>query len=265
MISPTDEDARFASEQLATGCDRMELLLKGLLHADGTVAEEVHAIRKLGKSLRGGFSLFRLGDTAAKEIQGIGRLLSSPRDAVSRLGTWQKIAWDGDHSTAAAITGLLAQQTHSAASRPPPETISWCIERVTGARGTLLELPADTLPERMASGILKLRKQVTKRCRHLDARAEDDFHDARKALKAYLGALGFLPEGMIAKNPTMEELAELLGDENDIATLSTWLERHGFTRDFVPDLWKSLKNRRKEIRRRAMRDAVTLVSRGGGN
>jgi hypothetical protein len=259
----SDNDAAFASEQLVTGCNQMESLLKGLLDSKGRVAEEVHTIRKLGKSLRGGFSLFRLGETSAKEIQAIGRLLSSPRDAVSRLSTWNKLGWEGDALTAAAIFGLLDQQTHSAARRPPPETISWCVERVTIARSLLQELPATTHAERMTVGIRKLGKQVIKRCRRLDQQGEEDFHDARKALKAYLGALQFLPENTIPKNPVMAELAELLGDENDLATLSFWLEGHGFTSVFAPDLWKTLENRRKAIREQAMKDAVKLVTKGG--
>ncbi|MES2657280.1 MAG: CHAD domain-containing protein [Verrucomicrobiota bacterium] len=260
MTPPTEADARFASEQLANGCDTMERLLNGLLDSKGRVAEEVHAIRKLGKSLRGGFSLFRLGQSSAKEIQVIGRLLSGPRDAVSRLNTWRKLAWEGDVSTTAAIFCLLEQQTHSAARRPPAETISWCVERVTAARKNLLDLPMETLPDRMEVGMGKLSKQVFKRCRKLDGRGEEDFHDARKALKAYLGALGFLPEGAIPRDPTMVELTEVLGDENDLATLSYWLEEHGFTADFVPDLWKKLTESRKSLQKRTMLDAAALVS-----
>lgn len=257
MISVNDENARFASEQLANGCDSMERFLNGLLDSKGRVAEEVHAIRKLGKSLRGGFSLFRLKDSA-KEVQAIGRLLSGPRDAVSRLSTWGKLGWDEDAGAAAAILGLLDQQTHSAARRPPPETIAWCVERVTAAKKSLLELPPETLAERITTGAGKLRKQVTKRCKKLDRNGEEDFHDARKALKAYLGALGFLPEGSFVLDPCMSELAEILGDENDLATLSFWLEEHGFTTHFVPGLWVKLGKSRHKLRKQAIRDAAKL-------
>lgn len=260
MISLTDEAARFASQQLSGGCDSMEQLLNGLLDSKGRVAEEVHAIRKLGKSLRGGFSLFRLGNNSAKEIQAIGRLLSGPRDAVSRLNTWGKLGWDDDAAAAAAIAGLLDQQTHSAARRPPPETVAWCVERVTAARRNLLELPQEDLTERISTGLKKLGKQVTKRCKHLDHHGEEDFHDARKALKAYLGALGFLPEGTVNLDPMMVELPETLGDENDLATLSDWLEGHGFTKDFVPALWKKLKNSREKLRKQAIQEASHLVA-----
>lgn len=258
MISLSEENARFASDQLARGCDSMEHFLNGLLDSKGRVAEEVHAIRKLGKSLRGGFSLFRLKDSA-KEIQAIGRLLSGPRDAVSRLSTWGKLGWNEDAPAAAAILGLLDQQTHSAARRPPPDTIAWCVERVTHAKKSLLELPSETLAERIATGAGKLHKQVGKRCKKLERNGEEDFHDARKALKAYLGALGFLPEGSFELDPKMSDLAEILGDENDLATLSGWLEGHGFTTHFVPGLWVKLGNSRHKLRKQAIRDAAKLV------
>ncbi|MES2439533.1 MAG: CHAD domain-containing protein [Verrucomicrobiota bacterium] len=259
MISLSDEDARFASEQLSRGCSTMEQLLNGLLDSKGRVAEEVHAIRKLGKSLRGGFSLFQLRNSA-KEIQVIGRLLSGPRDAVSRLSTWGKLAWDEDAAASSAILGLLDQQTHSAARRPPPETIAWCLERVRAARQNLLDLPPGNLPDLLAKGAKKLGKQVTKRCKNLDHNGEEDFHDARKALKAYLGAIGFLREGSVRLDPGMTELAEILGDENDLATLSVWLEEHGFTENFVPTLWLKLGDSRHKLRKQAIRDAGKLVT-----
>lgn len=264
MTSLSDEVAAFAREQLATGCNLMDRSLTGLLDTKGRVAEEVHAIRKLGKSLRGGFALFRLGKNAALEVQVIGRLLSGPRDAVSRLNTWNKLAWDGDASPTAAIFGLLEQQTHSAARRPPPETIAWCIERMAAARQMLRELPPENLADRLARGIRKLRKQVVKRCQNLDHQSEEDFHDARKALKAYLGALEFLPTESVPVDPKMTELTGLLGDENDLSTLAVWLEEHGFTENFVPTLWKKLKSSRKHMRHRAIIAGAHLVRSGSG-
>lgn len=263
MISPSEEDAKFACDQLARGCNTMEQLLNGLLDSKGRVAEEVHAIRKLGKSLRGGFSLFLLEKNSSKEVQTIGRLLSSPRDAISRFSTWTKLNWQGGGSTFAAIHGMLEQQTHSAARRPPPETVSWCIERVTAARNHLLALSPETLPERMEIGIQKLGKRVIKRCRRLHKHGEEDFHDARKALKAYLGAIAFLPQGTIVPAAEMTELAEILGDENDLTTLSIWLESHGFSEDFASGIWEKLGDSRAKLRQQAIADATVLAKTEG--
>ena len=246
-------------ERLAAGCATMKDLLAGLLDAKGKVAEEVHAIRKLGKSLRGGFSLFRLENSAALEIQAIGRLLSGPRDAVSRFNTWNKLAWDGDPPVAAAIGLLLEQQTHSAARRPPPETIGWCVVRVDEALGELQKLPAGELPQLVSKGFKKLTRRAQKRCRKLDHRSEEDFHEARKAVKALLGAAGLLPEGALASAATYHDLADMLGDENDLATLSLWLDEHGFTRRFAPDLWKTLKSARRKLQSKAIHEFGKLA------
>lgn len=253
-----ESEAQSARERLANGCDAMKHLLHGLLDSKGKVAEEVHAIRKLGKSLRGGFSLFRLGKSAALEIQAIGRLLSGPRDAVSRFNTWNKLEWAQDPQVASAIAGLLEQQTHSAARRPPQETIDWCLARVDAAAAKLGELPKESLAGLIAKGLGKLEKRTLKRCARLDHQAEEDFHEARKAVKALLGATGFLPEGLITADPKLHDLAELLGDENDLSTLSVWLDEHGFTPRFAPDLWKTITSKRRGLQKTVIEEAAKL-------
>jgi hypothetical protein len=262
VIVPDEATSLLARERLTADCTKMKDLLAGLLDAKGKVAEEIHAIRKLGKSLRGGFALFLLGKSAALEIQAIGRLLSGPRDAVSRLNTWNKLGWVGDPGISAAIAGLLDQQTHSAARRPPPETIAWCVDRVSTALDELQSLPAEHLPERIAKGLAKLEKRALTRCRKLDHQDEEDFHQARKAVKAWLGAIGFLPENSVKADPVLHELAEQLGDENDLATLGTWLDSHGFTRRFAPELWSAIKTSRRRLQRKAIKQAGHLRAIG---
>jgi len=245
---------------LAGGCETMKRLLSGLLDSKGKVAEEIHAIRKLGKSLRGGLALFRLEKSSALEIQAIGRLLSNSRDAVSRLNTWNKLAWKKDPAVSIAIGLLLEQQTHSAARRPPPETIDWCLNRVDSALAELKGLPGANLEGLLTKGLGKLRKRALKRCGKLGLRSEEDFHEARKAVKALLGATGFLPEGMATADPQFDCLAELLGDENDLATLSLWLKQHGFTNRFAPDLRRALDEARTKLQRRIMKNVDQLSS-----
>lgn len=254
-----ENEAQVARERLVTGCETMKDLLRGLLDSKGKVSEEIHGLRKLGKSLRGGFTLFGLGRSAALEIQAIGRLLSGPRDAVSRLNTWSKLGWAGDPAVVNAIHGLLEQQTHSAARRPPPETVDWCLARVLMAQQELEGLPQAHLAETIDKGLVKLEKRTIKRCRKLDHRSEEDFHEARKAVKALIGAVGFLPDGAIPLDPKLHDLAEVLGDENDLATLGIWLADHGFTRRFAPDLWKTMKAARHSKQKVAIRDAEELA------
>jgi hypothetical protein len=250
-------NANFARKKLLDGCDTMESSLRGLHDTKGRIAEEIHSIRKLGKSLRGGFALFKLGKSSSKDIQAIGRLLSAPRDAVSRLSTWRKLAWEDD-GAAAAIEALLEQHTHSAARKLPLETLSWCLGRVEAARKNLLDLPQDCLDTQIEKGLRKLSKRATKRCRLLAHRGDDAFHDARKALKAYLGAIAFLPEGLVSLAPEWREIPELLGDENDLATLSLWLQSHGFTERLVPLLWIRLEARRQRLRNQVIDEVSHL-------
>ncbi len=245
-----------ARERVITGCGAMEQMLRELPDSKGRVAEQVHGIRKLGKSLRGGFILFGLGSSSAKEIQAIGRLLAAPRDAVSRLATWDGLAWKENIGAAPAIRALLVQHTHSAARKLPSEALDWCLDRVTAARSHLEKLPREDLGERVRRGLHKLERRVAKHCGKLQRRREEDFHEARKTLKAYLGAIGYLPDNVIVLEPKWLEIPELLGDENDIATLSVWLDNHGFTAHLVPTLW----NRIHELREKFQTKVAEKVS-----
>jgi hypothetical protein len=255
MIPTDPTPAMIVRNNLIAGCLTMKNLLIGLRDSQGRVADEVHAIRKLGKSLRGGFSLFRLEKSAGRGIQSIGRLLSGSRDAVSRASTWSKIAWDGDPPTAAAILGLLEIQTAAARRRPAETTVAWCLARVNAAVAELEALPELKIERCLVNGSKRLKRQAVKRAHHLNHRQAADFHEARKALKAWLGAADYLPCDSSPVPPLYGELAELLGDENDIATLSRWLEKHGFTRKLEPKLWASLMQNRKKLQKKIIRRA----------
>ncbi len=258
-VNPIDESAAQATrDRLTDGCAVMKRLLTGLLDSKGRVAEEVHSIRKLGKSLRGGLTLFRLEKSAALEIQAIGRLLSGPRDAVSRINTWHKLAWDGNPATMAAIIGLLDIQTHSAARRPTPDVIAWCLQRVDAATNELLALPQVELADRLSKGLKRLKQKACKCCQKLDHREVEHFHETRKALKAWLGAMDYLPAETVDVDPEYVAMVELLGDENDLATLSHWMEGHGFTRRFAPDLWETLEISRRNIQRQAIESVAYI-------
>lgn len=259
MHHPQESDAQFARERLAQACDTMKQALLTLLDTQASVAGQVHTIRKLGKSLRGGFSLFEIEKSSAHKIQAIGRLLSGSRDAVSRLNTWHRLAWHGDPFVAEVVAGLLDQQTHSPTHRPPPKTIAWCVDHVASAQRALLDVPTPRLTAKIACGLAKMERKTIRRCRKLNHNDEADFHEARKALKAWLGAMGFLPNGFMPKDSKFEALAKLLGDENDLATLAGWLRNHGFTAKLAPDLWKTLKTARRALQRQAIKQAACLA------
>ncbi|MFT4177045.1 MAG: CHAD domain-containing protein [Luteolibacter sp.] len=247
MSELTEQVARKAWRHLLLGCDDMITALKDLQRSRESIAEQIHSLRKLGKILRGGSALFGEKKTAARRIQAVGRLLADRRDATSRRKTWEKLHWKPRHSSSRAIAGLLKQQVAAANRKPPKTTIAWCIDCVSDAKTALLAIPESDLPGRLHTGIEKLEKQLAKRSLHVARRGENDFHDLRKSIKALLGACKFLPE--ISNHPavTLDHLADILGDENDLATLALWLDRHGFTRQLLPDLWEKLEKSRNRL------------------
>lgn len=249
-----------ALTRLREGCDTMSLLLGSLQEEDGDLAPRIHQLRKLGKSLRGGFALFGLEKSSGREIQAVGRLLSGPRDAVSRRQTWDRLRWkDAEDGTAAAIVAMLDQDVATAASRPPEAALAWCLERVARAAADLPE--GERLADRdwVGEGLPPLYRRLQRRCERMKRGGEEDFHDARKAIKSWLGAVGFLPAGTVEFPQEIDQLGELLGDENDLATLGFWLAERGFTARFAPTLWKRLEKRRERLRGRALRDASRVI------
>jgi hypothetical protein len=152
----------------------------------------------------------------------------------------------------------LEQITHSAARRPPHEAVAWCAARVDSACAALLAIPEESLAVRCDAGLAKLRKRVRSRFGKLKHRREEDFHEARKALKAWLGALGCLPDASTAADSLPVKLADWLGDENDLATLGIWLNEHGFTSHFVPDLWETLASARSHLQEKVLGERQRL-------
>lgn len=260
MNHPDDSNALHVHDQLLAGLATLHGMLTRLQTSEGTAAEEIHAIRKFTKSLRGGFSLLDHGKRAAKEIQAIARLLSGSRDAVSRRNTWEKLAWNDEPTAAAAIQAWLATKVRIADFRPSPDVIAWCHARLANAQRQLEDLPQDELPERMSRGQAHLRHQVRKCCNALAHGKPKDFHELRKALKAYLGSMEFLPEATVPADPIFSDLAEMLGDENDLTTMAEWLNGHGFTKALVPDLWKHLRKIHRKVRKQAAQDAAALLA-----
>lgn len=227
----------------------MEDLLGGLADAADQSAARVHELRKLGKTLRGGFALFGLR-SSSRSIQAVGRLLAGRRDAVSRRNTWRKLGWDADAEVCAAVEGLLEDHVIQAATAPHPAALDWGLARVRAARDGLRDWQGDAAS--LEASLRRLRNRARRLCRRLDHRSPDDFHEARKALKAWLGAAGLVPRHPLQPAQVDRDLADLLGDENDLATLIVWLESHGFTRAVAPELRNSLKKARRKIQREAI-------------
>ena len=65
---------------------------------------------------------------------------------------------------------------------------------------------------------------------------------------------------MLRDHRPLDRLAKWLGDENDLATLSGWLEAHGFTERFAPGLWKTVRKARSRLQRKVIRHLPPLKS-----
>lgn len=239
---PTPAEVR---ERLVEDCLAMEGGLRHLLDPKARVADETHALRKKGKSLRGGLVLLRAPKSAVRAVGAVGRFLGAPRDSVSRQTTWRRLDLEegpyAEEPSVAAIGALLDVHAHTATRRPPPVAVEWAEARLRHARAALVAIPDEHLDRRVEKGRRFLAKRLRKRLKAVghDPGAEE-LHEARKAIKAWLGALGHLGE---AAEPGLVEYADLLGDVNDLHVLSSWLAVHGFSPELAPIPWRAVEER----------------------
>ncbi|MFD0892677.1 CHAD domain-containing protein [Luteolibacter ambystomatis] len=231
--------------RLVAECLVMEERLRGLLNPNAHVTDETHALRKKGKSLRGGLVLLRVPKSAARAVAAVGRLLGAPRDSVSRRTTWRRLELEGgphaEEPSVAAIGALLEAHAKSAARRPPPVAVEWAEARLRHARAALSAISEEDLEKRVRKGRKALARRLEKR---LKAVGHDpgavELHEARKAIKAWLGALHHLGE---EPEKELVDYADVLGDVNDLHVLATWLAVHGFSQALSPIPWRALEER----------------------
>jgi len=252
---------RTVHRSLELACGEMKRRLHGLLEPKSKVAAEIHALRKLGKLVRGGLRLLGVPREDVEAMSAIGRLLGTPRDAVSRLTTWQRLDWEaGPHAgdpSVVAILALLEANAKAAARRPPREVVAWADARLRHAHAALKAIPTAEWPVRIAAGRGELLRRLAKRLKRLERGqpGPHQFHRARKALKGWLGALHHLgespPEPVVA-------LADVLGDVNDLHVLGVWLDGHGFSRAFAPVAWRAIDEKLARLEAAALVEAPAV-------
>jgi CHAD domain-containing protein len=256
---PTDFPGTRAA--LIAACVEMERLLGGLNDSHGKVSDEIHQVRKLGKRLRGGLAMCGESKPCIRWIAVIGRMLGGSRDATVRVKTWRKLE-PGEMpagSVEAAIGALLEVEASAANRRPPQEVIDWS----QAALGQVLSRLAARTDEETAAcsveGVVRLERQLRKRLkRALQRVRNEDFHECRKAVKAWLGGLSMVLPGVeVPGAAEAEKLAESLGDENDLEVLAGWLTSRGFTPATAGAAWKTLRKRQEKVRRRS----ISLIRR----
>lgn len=256
MSSEEPTDFPGARAALIAACVEMERLLGGLNDSHGKVADEIHQVRKLGKRLRGGLAICGESKPRMRWIAVIGRMLGGSRDATVRVKTWRKLKL-GETPTGSvetAISALLELEASAANRRPPQEVIDWS-QAVLGQVASRLAAQTDEeVAAGAAEGAVRLERQLRKRLkRALQRVRNEDFHECRKALKAWLGGLSMVLPGVeVPSAAEAEKLAESLGEENDLEMLANWLTGHGFTPATAGTAWKTLRKRQEKVRRRSI-------------
>jgi CHAD domain-containing protein len=258
MSNSPDPAVEFAGARAAllAACEEMEKRLTGLLDSHGRIADEVHQIRKLGKRLRGGLAMVGEAKPCLRWIAVIGRMLGGSRDAGVRAKTWKGLGVESTATGAieAAISGLLELAADAAVRRPPQGVIDWSLAAVAQVKSRVEACTQEELAKRAAKGAAQLKRRFKKRLKQALQRVQnEDFHECRKAAKAWLGGLSLVaPDLPLAGKEEADKLAGNLGDENDLEVLATWLEEHGFSQATAKTPWKVLRRTQEKIRRRSI-------------
>ncbi len=245
-----------ARASLLAACGEMERMLEGLNDSHGQVAVEIHELRRLGKRLRGGLAMIDDAKPCLRWMSVIGRMLGGVRDATVRAKTWKKLGFEegAPGSIEAAITALLDLETAVAKRVPPPAVIEWSLAAVDQVKVRLAARTAEEIAASAAKGAGRLGSQLRKRLkRALERVRNEDFHDCRKAAKAWLGGMSLVaPDLALAGGPEAVKLGDSLGEENDLEVLAVWLRSRGFTPSATPAGWKVLRKRQEKLRRRSI-------------
>lgn len=245
-----------ARAALLAACGEMERMLGGLNDSHGKVAVEIHELRRLGKRLRGGLAMIDDARPCLRWIAVIGRMLGGARDATVRAKTWKKLGFEGaaPGSIEAAITALLDLEAAAANRCPPPAVVEWSLAAVDQVKGRLAARTDEETAASAAAGAAALENQLRKRLkRALQRVRNEDFHDCRKAAKAWLGGISLVaPGGTLSGGQEAAKLGDSLGEENDLEVLACWLKGRGFTSSMIPAGWKVLRKRQEKIRRRSI-------------
>jgi CHAD domain-containing protein len=253
-----DPSADFSGTRAAmiAACSEMERMLGGLNDSHGRVGEEIHLVRKAGKRLRGALMMAGEPKPCVRWIAVIGRMLGGARDAAVRVKTWHNLGMDAPvaGSAEAAVTALLELEAHAAARRPPQAVIDWALSALGQVKGRLEARTDEEVAADSEAGVAKLRRQLRKRLkRALQRVSNEDFHDCRKAAKAWLGGLALAAPGLeLPGAEEAEKLAGNLGEENDLEVLANWLVKRGFSQATCGAAWKVLRKRQEKIRRRSI-------------
>lgn len=258
VSADSDDFSDFAAARanLLEACAEMERRLRGLRDSQGQVVDEVHQLRRLGKRMRGGLAMVGEAKPCLRWLAVVGRMLGGSRDATVRARTWRKLGFEAPApgSIEAAIGGLLDLEADAARRCPPQEVVDWSLAALGHVRSRLEARTDAETAEAAAAGETLLRRRLRKRLkRALQRVRNEDFHECRKAAKAWLGGLSLVATGReLGGIAEAGLLGDSLGEENDLEVLADWLAARGFAAATAGSAWKVLRKRQEKIRRRSI-------------
>lgn len=237
MSNSIDPKLPLTSEVRRIATMEIEAALHHLAAAGESTDEALHECRKRLKSLRALLRLVRSGDEPfARAENGRYRdaaaLLAGPREAAALLETLDRIEREFPDKTAdgalEAIRQRFVAQHRKALERDVAQAVDNAAAACRAGLGRIghMRLPddpegaADVLADGVRTTIRRARKALEKARSRGEA---DDFHDLRKAVKAYSKHLSFLkkhwPSPTKALRKSLDALAERLGELHDIFVL----------------------------------------------
>jgi len=245
--------------------------------------EIVHEARKAIKRMRALARLlhYELGEQEFERVndslRAAAQRLSGARDAEVRVATLEHLR--SKHPKALAHEGIerlcehLKRERDEAGEPADTQEVLADIANMRNhlARWNLVDPDFDAL----APGLRQIYRQGRRRYRgvqHKHGRTPEDLHNWRKRTKALYYALDMLggagAKGARRTTQRANSLGDLLGEEHDLWMLSVYIEQHphalGDDEDARRALSKQIRQRRRRLRKRALRAGARLYKRKPG-
>jgi CHAD domain-containing protein len=191
----------------------------------------VHDVRKRFKRMR---ALLRLARSALNDktyahenarYRDTARLLASSRDQRVLLDTLTRLENDATGRTKTAFAAAQRVFGHAIVDPPSPESIAAALAQMHEGRTVIADLTVDGdgyAP--MFEGLERVYRQASHAVDHAyESLTDEAFHDARKQIQHHRRHMALLvtawPDVLAARMAAAGELAQLLGDDHDIAMM----------------------------------------------
>jgi len=269
-------------EELEEGLPRIaiEQMDRAIAELEGEAedrAEAVHQLRKRCKKIRGLVRLFRgsLGDIYSQEnawFRDLARRFSGARDAEAMLECLDKLCNSfsedlGSDPFATVRHALIERKSEVKEDADLPERMLDAVAGLRDAHARVLGWHLDSDGFAAVEGGLSRTYRRARKAMHAayDAPSPERFHEWRKRVKYHWYHLRLLrdvwPVPMKALAAETKQLADLLGDDHDLAVLQdTLLEDHPGNRVEIEALLKLAQKRQAQFKAAAQTQGWRLFT-----